>query len=121
MPLLFTVASIRPSSFSSASHQFTLKTHSSSVCLSLIIIVSTNHDGLSPSLSCSKVRFFRVPNDSLVARTNPLTLPRANSSHDSPLIRRGILLCSHNVPFILRVTLAVVPEFLQIPVLMIMS
>ena len=118
---LSTVTSICPSSFSNASHRFTGNTHRSFVCLSLITTASTNQEGLSPELSCSKVISFKVPNGSLVMRTKPLILPRANISFDSPLFRSGINLCSSASPLILIVTLAVVPECFQTPVLITMS
>ena len=76
-----------------------------------------NHEGSSPELSCSKVISVNGPIVSSVIRTNPSMPPRANVALDSPLPRSEIKLCSFIFPLIPIVTLAVVPEFFQTPVL----
>ena len=81
------VTSISPSPFSKASHRLIVNTHFSLVCLSLIVVVSMNHEGFSPELSFSKVISSKGPNDSYATRTNPSILPRENISFDSSLFR----------------------------------
>ena len=94
-----------------------------SVCLSRTMISSRNHEGLFPELSCPNLTPSIEPSGFSTLRTKTSVFPLEKSV---PVGASSVLLSEtfpvlSSEPYISIATLAVVPEFLQTPVIIVIS